>query len=325
MDVVAENGTVNNCVPTPDTVSPASTLLSYNAQAKLIKSAPICVDDVRNAYMYKEQVAAINDNFTAEIVDNWEDRDKYWFYTYSGTKLIANSALTSGTSTMPATAPTSIPTQSMLDIIYQRLVLDGAGVKAYATSGGAPMFTAIMSMGAHQAIVARNTEVRQDIRYAEMGEGQKAQLLQSWSIDRAYGGFLHLIDNRMPRYDFVDGAWVQRAYYTTASATVGTKAIVNPDYINAEYEDIYIWHPDVVMRQMPRPLSSVGSGTSFDPVKWNGDVVWRNIPSETENPLGNIGRYWAALKAAYKPAMTNYGYILRAKRCSNVTTLTCYD
>lgn len=325
VDVVAENGTVNNCVPTPNTVSPASTLLSYNAQAKLINSNKICVDDVRNAYMYKEQVAAIRDNFMAEIVDTWEDRDKYWYFTYAAHKIVANSTLTEGSASMPATPATTGPNQQILDQIYQRIIMDGGGKQSYAMSDGTPLITAVMSMAAHQSLITQSPEVRQDIRYAEMGEGAKAQLLQSWNIDRAYGGFMHIIDNRMPRYNLVGGVWVEQAFYTTSAATVGTKATVNPSYLSAQYEDCYIFHPKVVLRQMPRPLSSVGSGTTFDAVKWNGDVVWRNILNETENPLGNWGRYWAALKAAYKPAMTNLGYVIRFQRCNNVTLSNCYS
>jgi len=323
--VVQEDGSVNNCVPSASVVSPASTLLSYTAEANMIKSAPICFEDARRGYMFEDQVKAIQDNLVAEVTDTWEDKDKEKYFLNSGHKIVYNQSLTETTNgtTMPATPATSILTQSLLDMLYVRIIQDGGGKEAYAKRNGAPLITAIMSMERSRDVIKGDPSVRDDFRWADSGKSDGAVLMQSWGVDRVYGGFMHCIDNRMPRYDFVNGAWVPRPYYTSSATTIGLEANVSAAYTNAEFEDVYLWHPEVVIRQMPKPLGSVGGMTSGQAVNWSGQLLWKNIPSETENPLSNIGKYYAPLQAAWKPAKIRYGYVLRVRRCPQVGILGC--
>ncbi len=324
--VAAENGTVNNCVPNPSTVSPASQLYSYNAEAKLIRSNVICFEDARRAYMFKDQVQAIQNNLVEEVVDEWDKRDKYHYFLSAGHKIVLNSSLTETTNgtTMPAVVPQYKLNAQVMQKIYMRLIQDGAGVGAYAMKDAAPLFTVLMSMERSEDVIRGDSGTREDFRYAEATFGDAAALLKSWNVDRPYGGFLYVIDNKMPRFDFVDGAWVERAYYSTQASTIGNAAIVNPSYEAAAYEDVYFWHPDVIERQVPAPLGSVGGGTTGNAVNWNGEVVWRNILSEDANPLGNNGRYYAPLQAAWKPMKPQYGYVMRVLRCTNITGTGCY-
>lgn len=322
--VAAENGTANNCVPTPNTVAPASTTYAYTAEARTIKSNPICFEDLYRAYKPQEQIAAVQENFQDETVDTWEDRDKLAFFTNAAHKVIADENLTEGSASMPLTVPTTRPIQSILDIIYMRNIQNGAGNESYAKANGAPLFPLICSMEASRNIIKEDPSTRQDFNYADMGEGAGATLLKAWGVDKAYGGYMHTIDNRMPRWDFVGGAWVQRPYYVSVPTTIGDELVLNPAYDGAAYEDMYIWHPQVVKRLMPKPGGSFGSMTSFNPVKWSGAIFWLNIPNETENPFSNIGRYWAALQAAYEPRKPTYGWVIRVARCNRFALSPCY-
>lgn len=325
IDVAAENGTVNNCVPTPSTVSPAQTVLNYVAQQRLIFSNDICFEDARRAYDFEEQVANIRSNFVEEIVDIWEDRDKLAFFTNAGHKLVYNSSLTENTNstTMPATAATYQIDQQLLDVMYNRLIQDGAGMEPYGMANGAPLIPAVMSLEASRTIIKGDASVREDFRFAEMGDGDNATLLKSWGIDKAYGGFMHIIDARMPRYDFVNGAWVERAFYSSSATTIGNELVRSSLYDAAQYEDLYLWNPNVVMRQVPKPRGTVGADTRGMAVNFNGEVIWRNIPDKVENPLENIGFWAAPLKAAYKPAKTQYGYVIRFRRCPTIVGTEC--
>jgi len=92
---------------------------------------------------------------------------------------------------------------------------------------------------------------------------------------------------------------------------------------------VYLWHKLATKRNMPNPGSSYGSGTSFDPVKWNGAVVWRNVlnldsNSDAYNPAGNRGRYFSFMQAAYQPVKTQYAYSVRVQRCAKFTASSCY-
>ena len=320
------DGTTNNCQPDPSTVSPALLTQPYTIEQQITRSANICLTDVQFGYLFEEQVKNIRENFSLGIKDTWEDRSKYWFQYYSGSKIINNAAQTeSNGTTFPNVAATYMASQEQLDPLWQRIIQDGGGEEPYAMSNGAACIPAIMSPEAHRNIIKGSSSVREDFRFAQMGKGYEgAQLLQSWGVDRPYGGFMHVIDPRMPRYNFVNGAYVQVPYYTTASATIGTQVIVNPDYLSAGYEVIYLFHPEVVIRQTPKSHGSVGSDTRFLAPNYNGEIMWRNIPSVTENMLENQG-FWAAwLMAAWKPTVKNrYGYSLMVKRCPAVVGTTC--
>ena len=325
-DVSTPDGSGNNCVPTPTVVANAMTQLTYSAAQTRIDSVDVCFSDLRAAYNATEQIAAMRENFVGNVVDTWENRDKAMFFEKAGHKIVFNGSLsetTNGT-TMPATVATSTINQGLLDRLYVRITQDGGGKEPYAKRQGAAIIPAIMSMEANERLTNGATDIQDNFRWAESGKGAEgATLLQSWNIDRTYRGFMHVIDNKMPRFDFVNGAWVERPFYVSSATTIGDEAIVNPAYESAEFEDLYLWHPDVVVRQVPTPKGSFGSGTSAKTISFNGDVVWLNIANKETNPYNDIGFYSARLYAAYKPKKPQYGYVVRFKRCPNVVTTSC--
>lgn len=327
-----ENGTSNNCIMQPDTINPAMNLISWGAEGRQKRSNMICFEDLERAYNVREQLDAQHENFAREITDTWEDRDNLAFFTSAGYKVVANTSLTQNflSTQMPLTPPSTRAVQGVLDIFYERLSVDGACEEPYAMADGKPLITAIMSQQQHRNIVKEDPSTRDNFRFAEMGDGNAATLMKGWGMDmKNYEGFMHMINIRQPRYDWTGSAWVQQNYYTDAAATIGTAAVVNPAFTNAAYEDIYLWHKQVVKRNMPNPGSSFGSGTSFDPVKWNGAVVWVNVKntdttSPEYNPFGNRGRYYAALQAGFQPIKQQYGYAIRVQRCAKFTANACY-
>lgn len=319
----------NTCTPTPLQVDPASNLYNYQLQQTRIQSNEICMQDVRAGYMYRDQILGIRDNFKALVVDIWERQDKFAFFSLPGNKIVANAALTNyqGQSDFGTAIPTSTLTAGILRNVYEQLVRDAGGEEPIAMYHGAPQFPLLLSPEMQESILQQDTAVREDIRFAQMGEGETGWLLNSWNVDRAYVGFLFTVDVKMPRWDFnyALGTWVERPFYTTAAATTGTKLIPNPAYATAAFEDSYIFLPkSTIRRDMPRPFTSGGSDVRFDPVNFNGDIQWLNIPEKVSNPLGLMGFYMASLAAAYKPLKPEYAYVIRSLRCSNLGLLSCY-
>lgn len=330
-DVDAPNGTSNNCTPTITDMSWSGVTKNYVAQQALLRSDPICFADASKGYMFEQQVANNKKNLVDNIYEMWDDKDKEAFFINAGHKVVCNAALTDyeNATDFGATQATYQITQSVLDILYTNLIQDGAGEDAYAYANGAPLITAIMSMERSRDIIKQDDSVRQDFRFAEENFGKEATLMKAWGIDKAYAGFLHCIDNRMPRWNWDGSGYVTVPYWQDSSATIGTQSNVNPNYKTAQYEDIYLWHPKVVKRLTPPAPHSVGADTSFESVPYSGEIVWRNIPNadstSTEfNPLGNIGRYWAQAVAAYEPNVTQWGYVIRCRRCPTVDQTTCY-
>jgi len=316
---------VNNCTPVPSTVSPSRTQYSYSARQTAIFSNDICFTDARAGYKFEQQVAQDRENFVAEIVDTWEDEDKAQFINAAGHKVILGPGTESSFgAAIPNVAATSTLNQVQLNALYQQIIQDGGGNEPYAQKNGAPLLPLIVSFEGSQIIQQGAQDVREDIRFAEQGMGEAARLMQSWSVDRAFGGFMHIIDVRMPRYDFANGEYVERSFYADDnSSTIGEEAVVNPAYINAGYEAAFIWHPDVIHREVPAPLGSVGSDTRGTAWNFNGEVQWLNIPDKTLNPFSDIGFWAARLNAAYRPIKPRYGYVLIYKRCPNIPSTDC--
>lgn len=332
-EVITPDGSQNNCVPTVTDVGWASSIKNFTAFQALLRSARICFADASRGYAGEKQIKNIQDNFMDTIFEAWDDRDKDIYFANAGHKIVNNSDYTDFTdqTDFDNVQATNRLTQSALDNIYQMLENDGAGEEAYATDNGAPLYTVMMSMGRQTDLFNNDPTVRQTIEYATMGEGQGAQLLKSWGVKRNFRGFMHLIDNRMPRWNWSGGAYVRVPFWINSPAHLGPgeKSLPNPAYLSAQYEDVFVWHPEVVKRRMPKAPHSMGSDTSFENAPYDGEIVWKNIAngdsaSAEYNPLSNFGRYYAPLMAAYEPNLTRYGYILRVRTCRNVTSSTCY-
>ena len=325
-DVLTPNDSGNHCTPVnPSIVAPATTQLTYNAAQKTIFSEYICFTDARRGYMFEQQVANQRKNYVAEIVDTWEYKDTAEFINASGQKIVFNSALTTSGygEALPAVAATSTLNQDLLDALYIDLIRDGAGDQPYAMANGTPLLNLVCSFETSRGLIKGDASIREDFRFAEMGEGSAETLLKTWNTDKAYGGYMHIISNNLPRYNFVNGEYVEVPFYISVGTTLGSKAIVNPAYKNAAYEATLIWHPDVVHRMTPKPLGSVGADTSGDALGFNGEVKWLNIPSQDLNPFSNQGRYGAQLMAAYKPGLVQYGITLITLRCPRVARTSC--
>lgn len=328
--IEAPDGAQNNCIPEVTSITWATTLLNFTAQQALLRSDKICFIDVRRGTLFQEQVKNIRENFKRNVNDAWEIADKRAFFENAGLKVVADANMTvwTGEADFGPVVPTHPAQQEFLDRIYQMLTQDGAGVNAYSYSGSAPNFVALMSMEASQSIIKRSPEVRQDFRFADMGKGSAATLLKSWGVDKSYAGFTHVIDNTMPRFNYVNGAWEEVPYYSQVGVHIGNAAMVSSAYQQAEFEDIYIWHPDVVTRQMEPTPFSPGAGINFEANPYTGQIVWKNIENGDEtscayNPMKNWGQFYAQLGAAWKPGLRRYGVILRVRRCFTINLDGC--
>jgi hypothetical protein len=169
----------------------------------------------------------------------------------------------------------------------------------------------LMSSEQQRALIKGNADIRADYRYADPKE-----LLKPFGVKRVYGGFYHVIDDKAPRWNLDEGAWVPVPFYIsdTTPGNAGV-AIVNPAYETALYEDVIIYHPKVVKCLMQKPLSSIGNGTTFRAWDYSGDVQWINEYDATCNKYRDNGFWSARLRAAYQPLIPEYGYAIRVLRC----------
>ena len=300
------------CKPSAATLQSRQVIKTASLSEYVVDSDPICISDARSGYRFKDQIREIKNNFEKNVIDLWEDRnrDQYVGALPDSNKLVFNGgALIGGTGgDFDATAPDSQIHQDALDYVRWKMVHDGAGEEgAYGQIDGTPIFTVIMSSEQQRALIKGNNDIRQDYRYAE----PKA-LLKPFGVKRVYAGFYHVIDDKAPRWDLVEGAWVQVPFYVANPAGI---AIVNPAYEAAQYEDIIVYHPKVVKCLMQKPLASLGDGTSFRAWDYSGEVQWVNEYDKECNKYRDNGFWSARLRAAYQALIPEYGYAIRVLRC----------
>lgn len=329
--VQANNGSLsppNTCEPAYLDCGSASTVYNYQMIQTATRSNQLCMLDVRAAYNFQEQVMATRNNFRDLIVDMWERQDKTAFFQLPGHKLVANAALTDyfGQTDFGGALPTSRMTAGIMHYIYNWQNRNAGGEEAVAMKDGAAQFIMIMSSEQQQGVIQNDPAVRQDIRFAQMGEGEAGWLLQSWNVDRPYAGFMTVIDDKMPRWNYNYGTaqYVEVPFYAQAATTVGTKIYPNPAYAAAAYEDVYVWMKETIRRDMPKPFGSGGSDAKFNPVNFNGEINWVNERSNNDNPLGLLGRWIARLAAQYRPGKPIYAWTIRVQNCSVAYLSPCY-
>ena len=79
----------------------------------------------------------------------------------------------------------------------------------------------------------------------------------------------------------------------------------------------------------PAPISTVGSGTSFNPQTYVGDFQWKNVENvDSTSPYYNPDRSWgfyrSLLMSATKPVHPEFGVVIRHLRCpSDIGATAC--
>ena len=155
------------------------------------------------------------------------------------------------------------------------------------------------------------------------------ELLAPLGVERPIRGFYHTINNLPRRYTFSGGVWTEVLPYESVAASVGTKARLAPAYIAAPYTDSTIFLPSVMSFLHPRPISSVGSGTEFQPQTYVGDFKWLNVQnvdstSPYYNPDNSWGFYRSLMMSATKPVHPEFGIVIRHLRCpSDIGSTAC--
>lgn len=328
--VQANDGTNGTCVATANTVNSATKIQNYSAYQTALVSENICLLDARYGYLFEQQTENKKTNLERNIADLWEIQDRANYIASSQYKYVAASNLpnTVSSTTFPAIPATYPASQELLEVFGRKLDRDGAEMAggAWAMKDGRAVYLVLMSSEVQEQIIKTSASTRQDFRFSDEGMGENAVLRKKFGLDRPYGGFFHMIDDRMPRFDFVGGQYVERDFFTTAPDSIGTQAVVSSAYENAQYEMVIFWNKNVVERLMPSNLTTVGAGTKFGPINYNGDIEWLNIPDRTCNPRQTIGFWRADLMAAYRPNMVRYGICLMVNRCTNTlyNFLNCY-
>ena len=322
---VKSNDANQFAIPRASIVNPSTSTATYSLAHTAIESAPIIVNDLRFSYNFREQLRAIYDNLVENVSYAWKERYRDQYYALCKHNMVAgysdaSGALAQGTlyeSTTAGTFPTQdssdpaaaltetsigVINNAILNQTYMRMLRDGAGQTPMGRSNGRPVFTAIMSAEASEKLVTES-ETRTDYRESS----EVSELLKPLGVERSHRGFYHIIDPFPKRFNYASSTWTEISPYATDGS-------INSDYETAEYEDVVIFHQEVMESLVPRPIGSAGSGTSFNPQSYRGKFNFLNIQDRNENPDGTWGYFRGILSNTAKPIKPQFAYIIRCAR-----------
>lgn len=318
----AEGG---SCLPTATKIAIGSTTRTWRPHRRVLEGPDICVTDLRYSFQLRDQLESVMNVLSDYTLLEWEIRYRNVYHDLVGNKQVVNGGLpvdtnASGRDYSPATTgvdcPTSVLTQGVLNRAKQRLIRDGAAMSAMGREDGGPVLTLICSAETSDKLIFDNADIRQDLRW-----GKPSELLASYGVTRSYRGFYHVIDNFPRRFTCSGGTYTEVPAFTTTAATKGNRAIVNPLWEAAPYEESFIFDPTVFEDQIPRPITDPHPDFKFDPVTYLGDWKWKNIPDRVCNPDGTIGFHRGHLGDAPKPVHPERGWAFIHLRCDPTANL----
>jgi hypothetical protein len=322
-DITANAGAGNNCVPVATTLGFAQRYRTFGLQQKAIESPPICVNDVRFGFQFKEQLRNMYDMLTQNVAYIWKRRYRDQYVGLCEHKVIAaldGNTLYEGTTSYPAQTPVSALTQGILNWVRMRLMRDGAGASCAGRENGAPVFTLVTSAETSDNIIRQNAD---DMRYTT---AKVNELYAPLGVDRSYRGFYHVIDDFPRRFD-LSRVEVLPYIEDTANPAIekGDRSIINPDYETAPYEESIVFVKDVMRSMVPGSLTSPGGNVTFEPQNYRGDFKFLNIRDKDTNPDGSWGYFRGTLQSGAKPIHPEWGYAIMHLRCGvDVGLLDCY-
>jgi hypothetical protein len=282
-----------------------------------VKSRMVCVEDFKWAWQVKQQLDAIKDQLGNWVKLAWEQRAREDMFTFTKYKVVANGTLygnntATGATSYPAACATDVLQQALLDAYYAILYRDGAVEGAVGMDGGAPILPLIIGPEASRALLNQNSNDRSDLQY-----GKPLELLKGLFVSKTYRNFAHIITPFPRRFTCAGGAYTEVPPFTSESKTVLTGAELSAAYKNAPYEEATIWNRTVMNHMVPRPISSPGGGTSFDPVSYTGEWMWANLPDQDgTNVFRSQGRFYGRLFVSPRPLYPERGVSIVFRRCN---------
>ena len=329
-------------IPDATKVTPSTSENTYGIEHTAIESAPILVNDLRFSYSFREQLKAVYDNLVENVSWAWKDRYRDQYYALCAHNIIvgfdtsggpiSNGTLIEGTVAGTFLNNDASPEQAfdedklgvisngVMNQTYMRMIRDGAGTNPMGRTDGRPIFTAIMG--------AENSEklIHEEGTVTDYRESSKVnELLKPLGVERSHRGFYHIIDPFPKRFTYVSVSPFTTGTWTEIPPYVAATGLINPDYEVAEYEDVVIFHQEVMESLVPKPISTAGQGTKFNPNTYRGDFNFLNIPDKTDNPDGSWGYFRGVLANAARPVKSQFAYIIRAKRAHGMTKLELND
>lgn len=322
----SDGDATNACTPPKLAMTFAQKARTSRLRHFAVESPYFCIADIRNRFEFQQQLTKHVDvltdiswwvwaeRYTADYVDTCEHN-----VTISQGAGIYDNGGSGYSVAAPANAQL---TQGHLDELSLTVLREGADqAPAIDVDTGAPVIELIIGKETSDNLFRNTPELRDDLRYAEMGKGMDASFLPTNFAKkrRCFGGFIHNIDLYPRRFSIVGGAYVQVPTWATEAVTIGNASNLNPDWKTAPYEETILWMPNVYVSKVPKTLGEVSPGWKFDPRDYMGTFEAVNIRERVCNVDGTNIFWRAVFSDAAEPVKPEIGVSILHARCGYAT------
>lgn len=317
---ISNDAGVDACNLDPEILKWGQTTRTMRLQRRHLQTEEVCFEDLRSSFLFERFMRAVGQNLKFNTDYVWDSRYRDEYIRLAEHKLTENDTFDiNADSTDPSEPPTSNLTWGTLEQIWDFLEAEGAGMNGVQMGRGAttdrPIFDLFTDQTTMRDLIRQDPELREDFRFAYMGEGVNAPLLAQRGKPITYDGFRLVNDPNVRRFDIVAGEKVIRPKYKAAeAATKGFKQEVNPEWLYAEYQTSVV-HIPAVFTSLALSTRGGIAGMNFNPVSWMGDFQFLIILDKKCNPYGNKGFWDALFASASEPGLTHLGFTIDHLRC----------
>lgn len=329
-----------NSLPPTQQLTTGQTRKKMQVFWKALESEFINLELIRGAHELDTQLDITNQQFVQGVEWELEKRFIYAYLTTAGN--LVNASYENGLSTVNTGSqgfplgylPDMQLEQGFLDQILDEMESETHGDGAVGkTTDGLNVYMLLCEPLTSRGLIANTADIRQDIRYAYMGDKMTSPLLEPYGMGgRCYGNFVHKTYKKMPRFDYVPGTGlVRRPYWlkVAVSSQIGSGGITggrgyawvpNPAYQSARFTTSFIVNPKVFKWLVPGMLDNPGGDSHFEtPNYFPKGIQWlneRNLDSSSSayNPDKTIGKYRGVMAAAIQPLFPTYGWCILHNR-----------
>jgi hypothetical protein len=217
-----------SCVPQADEIKFTQQSREYSLQTKAIWGPNLCVNNLRNTFVREQQMKASIAALADQARETWIERYRSEYTRIADNKVVANTGFllnggqfnNYGFLAGTGDANTSILTQGFLDYVYEYLNHQGAQDGAMGMVETRPVYGLVTSARTSRNLIMSNPEVREDFRYSSQNEKLLAPMGVKWN----YAGFVHLIDDKTPRWNWRAADTVNGSVAVTSG--VGTLTLI---------------------------------------------------------------------------------------------------
>jgi hypothetical protein len=317
------DGSDNSCIPPIDLVEFFTTNRTTSLYQKAVESIKFCVTDLLFVGKAEKQMELVQRGIAEQVRLTWIKWNREGF-TRLANKYIVEGALTNFTTeadglTFPPIASTSRLTNGVLDYFHNLLTIEQGAEHALAMSNGKPVYGLITDSFTSRFLIRGDDAIREDFRFADPDK-----LMGPLGVTHTYNGFVHMIDEAPPRYNFNAGAWVPVPHYKLTPVGPALpiqryRKDVDPLWLQASHQDSFIYVKKAYLLRVPGSISGVAAA-DFDPQKYMGDYQWQNVKnldqaSPAYNPDGKLGNFRGVLASGVEAINPHVMFVLRHLVC----------